>query len=180
MIVLRLRPAAAAVAACALAALAACSDPEPPREPLLVNARSGARVDLSRTAWSACRPPTFTSGASERWTETHGERGAVTYTVTPYPDVGCAGAAGAGESVAGIAYAQGERTVGFTGAPPDGLGASVVATRVYVDAGAVYSLDCYWLDDTVSPRVLYTGDPNATADAEGYPNTFFEGGAEEL
>ncbi len=164
----------------ALAGLLACSGEEH-HAPLLVQARSGAVVDLSRTAWEACRADLPYLGASERLREEHGPEGGVVYTVTHYEVPGCAGDPVSLASLGTIASAVGERSVGFTGTPPDGLGSSVLATKVYVDAGAAgIGLDCYWLDDTVTPRVLYTGDPNATRDAEGYPNAFIAGGEQEL
>lgn len=176
-------PAARAAAAVLLLTLVpACTDEEAaPRLPLRVEARSGGTVDLSGTSWAACTENSPSPGLSERWAEVHGQDGAVTFTVTPYASPGCAGSPGTAQAISAVAYASGQRTVGFTGAPPPELGSTaVVATKVYLDAGALgYGLDCYWLDDTVSPRVLYTGDPDATVDAEGYPNTFLEGGEQE-
>jgi hypothetical protein len=59
--------------------------------------------------------------------------------------------------------------------------ASVLATRLEVDFGAFgLGRDCSWVDDTVVPRVLYTGDPNAPVDADGYPGAFLEAGEVEL
>jgi len=170
----------AALLGAALAALVACADdpaPEPRREPLRVNARSEASVDLSRTSWEACQEG---PGTSQRWREDHGENGAVTYAITPYDAPGCTGNAGTAVTIPAVAYVRGERVVGFTGVPPPDVGPSVVATRVEVDAGAAgFGRDCYWLDDVASPRVLYTGDPASTVDAEGYPNLLLEGGERE-
>ncbi len=174
------RSAAALAAASALAAIAACGG-EDHFAPLVVRARSGAAVDLSGTAWEACRPERGSPGVSVRVREEHGGGGGIVYTVTRYDGTDCSGDVLSAASVGSRASTRGEGSVAFTGTPPAGLGASVVATRLEVDFGA-YGLgrDAYWVDDTVAPRVLYTGDPNAPVDADGYPGAFLEGGEVEL
>ncbi len=169
----------AAVAAVALAGALACTSEEH-HPSLVVHARSGAMVDLSSTTWEACREDVPTPGFSERVREEHGPEGGIVYTLTRYDGPGCVGDVTSSSSLGTVATATGERSVAFTGVPPAGLVGEVVATKVSVDAGAAgIGHDCYWLDDTVTPRVLYTGDPAATTDAQGYPNTFFAGGETE-
>ncbi len=168
-----------AALAAAVAGLLACGEDHHP--PLVVAARSGAAVDLTRTAWQACREDLPYPGVSELWREEHGPEGGVVYTVAFYPVPGCAGGAQSASETGTVTTAAGQRSVAFAGVPPAGLGPSVAATEVSVDGG-VHGIghDCYWVDDTVSPRVLYTGDPAASADAQGYPDAFFAGGEQEI
>ncbi len=169
-----------AAALAAASALAACGGEEH-FAPLVVNARSGAAVDLSGTAWEACRPEPGSPGVTVRTHEEHGDGGGIVYTVTRYDGAGCSGEVLSGFRIGGRAATRGEGSVAFTGTPPSGVGASVLATRMQVDFGANgLGRDCSWVDDTAVPRVLYTGDPNAPVDAAGYPGAFVESGAVEL
>jgi hypothetical protein len=165
----------AAAAVCALATLAACEEGLPGREPLLVNAVSGAKVDLTGTTWeSACLD--VTSG-SERRREVHGEEGAVTSVTSTYAAAGCTGTA-TDSSFTVYGEAAGDASVGWAGAPPAGLGAQVLGTKVFLDAGYAYGLDVYLVDDRASPRVLYSADP-ASGSQQSYPTLLLTGGEEE-
>jgi hypothetical protein len=162
------RRAAAVVVAAALAGLGGCEDGLPGREPLQVNAVSRAKLDLTGTSWEQC---TELPSGSQRYREVHGEEGAISFTLTAFEDPGCTGTATPSSGFSAYGEARGDTSVTWTGTSPAGLpDPPPPATKVLLDAGSgSYGLDVYLVDDTVSPRVLYTGEPGAPTDAEGYP-----------
>lgn len=150
-------------------ALAGCGrNPRQP-EPLVVSARSGARIDLTKTTWEHCLADTPAAGRSQLSRIVHGEKGVVTYASQDYDAPGCAGNASPVVSVSAFAFAEGDRTVGWAGTPPVDVPAPV-ATRVILDTGASIGADCFWLDDVSAPRVLYASPSRPTVDPEGFPN----------
>jgi hypothetical protein len=161
---------APAVLAAALAVLAACGDDLPEPEPLVVATASGGRADLSTTTWQQCRDADPAPGQSVRLRIVVGEDGAITYVSTPFAGAACASGEGQTRSFGFLAFAAGDRAVTWAGTPPAGGPDAPVATRVFLDAGAAFSTDALWLDDTATPRRLYVSpDGSVPVDAEGYP-----------
>lgn len=165
-----------ALLAAALALLAACEEGLPGRDPLHVRAVSGVTVDLSGTIWEGCRDAADGS-SSIRWREIHGEEGAITLSVTPYAAAGCAGTAGQTQAASVYGEAAGDASVGWAPAAPPGLPDPAVATRVFLYG--IGEFDAYLVDDTASPRVLYTGEPTSPRDADGFPTKLWAGGEVE-
>jgi hypothetical protein len=163
-------------AALALGALAACGSGVREPEPLVVSARSGARVGVSGTTWEICRADTPVAGASQLSRIVQGEDGVVTYAAQNFTGPGCAGTPATSlASVSAVAFMEGDRAVGWLGTPPSDaltppVPASPVATRVFLDGGVFIGADCFWLDDVSVPRVLYACADESTLDADNYPN----------
>lgn len=158
------------VLAAALSALAACGDDLPEPEPLVVATASGGRADLSVTTWQQCQDAVPAPGQSQRLRIVVGRDGAIGYVFTPFASAACGSGEGQTVSFGFLAFAAGDRAVGWSGTPPAGAPAAPVATRVFLDAGAGISTDALWLDDVAAPRKLYVS-PNGSVptDPEGYP-----------
>ncbi len=167
-----LRFPAALFAVSALLALAGCGNPNEPG-PLFVNARSEGRTDLSRTTWASCTPPNPpVVGAQSRLSRLFfAAKGSVSLTETDYVGLGCTGQAFAPTAIlSGIAEAVGgDRSVTFVPETPPGVAPTVNASGVRLDLGVALGLDCYWVDDTVSPRALYAGASGSQVDVNGFP-----------
>ncbi len=175
-----MKPARRAAAALAAAlALAACEEGLPGREPLRVNAVSGGKVDLTGTRWESCRD--LPEGGSDFWKEVHGEEGAITYTLVRYDAPACTGAAGAPAVLVALGDVVGDAAVGWSGTPRAGLAdPPPPASRVLLGfGGGAWAGDVYLVDDTVSPRVLYTGDARGPRDPYTYPALLWAGGEGE-
>lgn len=175
----RVRRPRTGVLLAALASLAACGDE---REPLVVAAVSGARVDLTGTTWELCLEDSPAAGQSERYREVHGADGAVTSFLTTYAGAGCTGEEAAPAQVgAAVAEARGEVAVPWSGPPPEGRpDPPPPATRVeFQSRGFIAGRDVYLVDDTGPTRVLHTGPPDAPRDAGGYPTALLSRGAAE-
>jgi hypothetical protein len=158
------------VLAAAFSALAACGDDLPEPEPLVIATASGGRADLSVTTWQQCQDAVPAPGQSQRLRVVVGRDGAISYVYTSFASAACASGEGQTVSFGFLAFAAGDRAVGWSGTPPDGAPAAPVATRVFLDAGAGFSTDALWLDDVAAPRKLYISpDTNVPLDPEGYP-----------
>lgn len=167
----------------AAAVLPACGKDPLERVPLRVNARSGAKVDLSSTTWQTCLADTPSAGKSVLSRIVHGEQGAVTYAFQEFAAPGCTGTTPGVVSQPFVAFVDGERAATWSGTPPaDALSppvpASPIVTRVFLSAQGV-ATDVFWLDDVASPRVLYAGATNSPTTA-GYPDLLFSGGWPEV
>jgi hypothetical protein len=162
---------AGALAAGALAACEGSSPADATGTDLFVRAASGGTVPLRGTRWSSCAPNDPSPGSS--WRQFYRfDAAVVTVGHDVYPSLDCTGTADAAqhfEATSDVAVGP-ERTVGWTPAPPAGLGASVVATGVVFSNTGLTRKLILFVDDTVSPRALYhQGDPGAPRDAAGYP-----------
>jgi hypothetical protein len=162
-----------------LLALVACGDD---REPLVVAAASGARVDLTGTTWEICLEDAPGPGRSERFREVHGEDGAVTSILESYVGPGCTGETdGPARAGSAVARARGDVVVPWGGGPPpEGLDPPPPATRVEFESGGfIVGRDVYLVNDTGPRRALHTGVPEAPRDGAGYPTLLLSQGALE-
>ncbi len=152
-----------------IAALPACGSSNQP-DALVVDAKSGARVDLSGTTWASCADDAPVAGHSVLQREVVSSKGSVAFTATEYASPGCTGTVVAqAPKTSAIVQAIGDRAVTFIPATPAGVTPPVTASAVQVDLGSALALDCYWLDDSVTPRVLYVGAPSSLIDQNGFP-----------
>lgn len=148
--------------------LAACEEGLPFREPLHVRTASGVTVNLTGTSWRECTDDG--AGGSASYREVHGEEGAITFLRETWTAPECTGTNSVVEAFAAYGEARGDVTVAWEGgtAPAPHLDPPPTATRVLLNSGGAYGGDAYLVDDTVTPRVLYTGNP-ASIGGDGYP-----------
>ena len=166
-------PRLAMVLAGALAALAGCESGLPGRDPLHVNAMSGAKVGLTGTSWELC---TDAAAGSQRYREIHGEEGAITFVLATYGAPGCTGTATVSDTFAVYGEARGDAPVTWSGTAPAGVpDPPPPATKVRLQApGGGATGDVYLVDDRdPAHRVLYTGDPRAPRDSSGYATKLY-------
>lgn len=175
----RLDVRSAALLAACVAALSACGDPRREPERLRVSARSGARVDLSRTTWEACLPDTPGAGQSQRARIVHGDEGVVSYGFQDFAGPGCTGPAGEPRSLSFLGFVEAEGEVGWKGAPPPDAPATPLGTKVFLE-GIALGRDTFWVDDLSTPRVLYAGAATSQLDPEGFPIELSPAGYIEL
>jgi hypothetical protein len=149
-------------------------DDSPPVAPSLkVSSVSGARYELNGTTWVSCHENEPVAMQSRQTVDVY-SAGALQHSEDVYPATGdCTGAtdpAGHFSATATMAIAP-DRTVGWAVTPPPGLAADVAASPVTYSAAQGSLRTLVFVDDTVTPQRLYSGNDGngAVLDIDGYP-----------
>lgn len=145
--------------------------------PLLVRTATGPAMDVAGTAWSACYRDEPFAGMSRRAIDSFGAASfAHADIVFPFA-LDCRGptAQTLGLLGGGAAMTEGDRLVGWAGAPPAGLASNVTVTATYLwnltGLDTVTSMkQLFFVNDLAIPATLYAGEGKEPPfAADGYP-----------